>query len=148
MLKCGWTHCGQPIYDGQEKVKIGKRWYHAECAHEKELINDTITKFIEQVNHTDITVLRKIINDIIYNENKPAEYVMFALDYAIAHPEMKLTFPQGLYRICNDQNVLHTWCKQQADKKVGSHNIELKDIERTTTEIKKRSGKTMVSDLF
>ena len=149
-FKCAWIHCGcgYQIYDNQPKTKIGKRWYHEECAKEKTLIEEIITKFIEQINQAEIPVLRKVINDIIYNENRPAEYVMFALDYAIAHPEMKLTFPQGLYRICNDQIVLQTWCKQQADKQVGGHNIDLKDIDRPTTEIKKRSGKTMVSDLF
>ena len=149
-LKCGWSHCncGTFIYDDQPKIKIGKRWYHEECAEEKTLIEDIVAKFLEQVNPAEIPVLRRVINDIIFNEIKPAQYVMFALDYAIAHPQMKLTYPAGLYRICNDLEVQKAWCKQQADKAIGSHKIEITRLERPTTQINKTSPKRAVSDLF
>jgi len=149
-LKCGWTHCscGVTIYDDQEKVKIGKRWFHKECAEEKTLIEDIVTKFLEQVNPAEIPVLRRVVNDIVFNEVKPAQYVMFALDYAIAHPQMRLTYPAGLYRICNDLEVQKAWCKQQADKAVGSHKIDIKQLNRSATQIHKTSPKRAVSDLF
>lgn len=150
MQKCGWTHCscGGYIYDNQPKIRVGKKWYHEECAKDRELIQDIITKFIEQVNDAQIPVLRKIVNDIIYNEIKPAEYVMFALDYAIAHPEMKLTYPQGLYRICNAHDVLKAWTHKVAKEKVGSHKIDINEVEQPTTVINKKTNKRMVSDLF
>lgn len=151
-FKCAWTHCncGFHIYENQPKIKIGKRWYHEECAKEKTLIEDIVTKFIEQINPAEIPVLRKVINGIVFDEQnpRPAEYVMYALDYAIAHPEMKLMYPQGLYRICNDLEVQRTWCMQQADKKVGSHKINIENIQKPTTMIYKNNTKRMVSDLF
>ena len=43
MYKCGWSHCEKVyIYDTDEKTKVGKRWYHAECAKERETIKDII----------------------------------------------------------------------------------------------------------
>ena len=151
-LKCGWTHCscGYDIMQNDDtKVKIGKRWYHAECAKEKLLIEDIVSKFIEQVNPAEIPVLRKVINDIVFNELKPAEYVMYALDYAIAHPQMRLTYPAGLYRICNDIDVQRTWCKNQADKTVGSHKIDIKDtVTQPTVQLNNTSKKKSVADLF
>lgn len=153
MFKCGWTHCscGGTIFDNQKKVKVGKRWYHEECANERNMIQDIITKFTECVSSTvDVVVLRRVINDIVYNEEnpRPVEYVMYALDYAIAHPQMKLTFAQGLYRICNNQEVIKTWRQNVANKQVGSHKIEIETIERPTTVYKPIEYKRMVSDLF
>jgi len=153
MLKCGWTHCscGWTIFDNQKKVKVGKRWYHEECAKERDTIQSIITKFIENVNDTvDVVVLRKVINEIIYNDDnpRPAEYVMYALDYAIAHPEMKLTFAQGMYRICDNRDVLKSWCQKVADERVGSHTIQLQTVEQPQTEHNVTAKKRLVSDLF
>ena len=118
-FKCGWTHCewGGHISNNQEKVKVGKRWYHKECACERDCINDIITTFQENINeNADIKVLRSVINNLIYDECKPAEYVLFSVRHAIAHPEFKLTFPQGIYRVCNHPDVLHAWQVQQNKK--------------------------------
>ena len=141
MLKCGWTHCEYGyITDDQKKVKVGKRWYHEDCARERELINDIVTKFIEQVNDAQIPVLRKVVNDIIYNENKPAEFVMFALDYAIAHPEVKLMYPQGLYRVCGSIDVLNAWKERQNKifmKQIKPNSFVAEDIKGEESQLHK-----------
>lgn len=113
---CGWSNCrcGKIIRENDEKVKISTRYYHKQCAHEKETINEIIVLFCEQINSNIQTqVLRSVINTLIYKKNYDVDYVMSALRYAVGHPEMKLTYPQGLYRICQDQKVKESWNKKQ-----------------------------------
>ena len=149
MYKCGWSHCsyeGYYISDGQEKTRVGKRWYHKECAEERSCINDIITIFTEQVNaNIEIPALRRVVNDIVFNDEnpRPAQYVLFALNYAIEHPVMKLTYPQGLYRVCNSLDVLDAW-KHRDDKKfvktINSATFIAEDIKGTPTKQKQNNS--------
>lgn len=148
MVKCPWTHCNYNgcISDGQEKVKVGKRWYHKDCAEERDCINEIISVFTEQVNaNIEISALRRVINDIVFNEDspRPAQYVLFAVNYAIEHPVMKLTYPQGLYRICNSLDVIDAW-KHRNDKQfkqmVSKTEFVAEDIKGTLTRQKQNNS--------
>lgn len=136
MYKCGWSHCEKVyIYDTDEKTKVGKRWYHAECAKERETIQDIITKFIEYVDeNVDVIMLRKIVNELIFTNNYPAEYVMFALDYALQNPFIHLNYPGGLYKLCRSSDIMKAW-KEHQDKEfmktVDNSQFVAKDVEVT-----------------
>ena len=119
MPKCAWTHCpcNQVIEDMSDAVKDKTRYYHKDCLKQRNTINDIITLFTEQVNDKIVmSQLRNIINTLIFTEGFEAEYVLYAVRYAINHPYMKLTYPAGIRRICLDQNVLDIWEKTQNQK--------------------------------
>ena len=154
MHKCFWKHCsyGGYITDVNDEVTVGKHYYHKACANERQIIDDIITKFIEQVNPAEIPVLRRVVNEIVFSDTKPvpAEYVMFALDYAITHPEVKLMYPQGLYRVCNSIDVLNAWkehLNKQFMKTVDESKFVAEEVE-TTTLNKPKSSKGFGSILW
>ena len=112
MPKCAWTHCpcNQVIEDMSDAVKDKTRYYHKDCLKQRNTINDIITLFTEQVNDKIVmSQLRNIINTLVFTEGFEAEYVLYAVRYAINHPYMKLTYPAGIRRICLDQNVKSNW---------------------------------------
>lgn len=112
MPKCAWTHCpcNQVIEDMSDAVKDKTRYYHKDCLKQRNTINDIITLFTEQVNDKIVmSQLRNVINTLVFKEGYEAEYVLYAVRYAINHPYMKLTYPAGIRRICLDQNVKSNW---------------------------------------
>jgi hypothetical protein len=143
--KCGWQHCDKGcINDDDAKVKVGQRWYHAECAKERSLIQDTITKFLEYVdNKADIIMVRRVVNNLVFTYKFSAEFVMFALDYAIQHTEVKLTYPAGMYRVCRSSDVSNAW-EQKKNREFMAHinkdQFVAKDVE--VTPLVKKQTKT------
>lgn len=93
-----------------DAVKDKTRYYHKDCLKQRNTINDIITLFTEQVNDKIVmSQLRNVINTLVFKEGYEAEYVLYAVRYAINHPYMKLTYPAGIRRICLDQNVKSNW---------------------------------------
>lgn len=93
-----------------DAVKDKTRYYHKDCLKQRNTINDIITLFTEQVNDKIVmSQLRNIINTLVFTEGFEAEYVLYAVRYAINHPYMKLTYPAGIKRICLDHNVKSNW---------------------------------------
>lgn len=151
-MKCAWTHCkyNKNITDGQETVKIGNRNYHKECACEKDNINNCIALFTEQINGQIVmSQLRSVINNLIFKQGFESDYVVFAIQYAIDHPEYKLTYPQGLHRICKDQKIIGLWKTQKANSLLQGQKVVIEQIDETE-KIKYNSTqkKKSVSDLF
>lgn len=150
--KCAWKHCkfDNVIKEDESYEVIGGRRYHTECNCEREDINECITLFTEQVNsQIVITQLRSVINNLIFKQGFESEYVVFAIQYAINHPEYKLTYPQGLHRICKDQTIVNTWKTQKANSVLQGQKIVIDKIDKSekikyNTTQKKKS----VSDFF
>lgn len=150
-MKCAWTHCkyNKNITDGQETVKIGNRNYHKECACEKENINNCITLFIEQINEQIvISKLRSIINTLIYKQGYSSEYVLYSIKYCINHPEVKLTYPEGLHRVCKDLNIQKLYKNMKATQQLQGQKVEIDNIEEHNFEHKVTNKKKLISDLF
>lgn len=121
--KCAWKHCkfDNVIKEDEDYEVINGRKYHRQCNCERENINQCITLFVEQVNDQIVmTQLRSVINNLIYNQGFESEYVVFSIQYAIEHPEYKLTYPQGLHRICKDQKIMDLWKNKQDQKIINS----------------------------
>ena len=152
-MKCAYAHCkheNKEIIDGEEYVVAGRYKYHKDCNQEREKINEIITIFIEQVNpNIVVNILRRTINNLI-NDSFEVDYILFAVKYAVNHPEMKLTYPQGLYRICKDIDVLNGWQNLKVNQLLKDKKVEIKnelirkEFAISDTIIKKKN----VSDLF
>ena len=150
-MKCAWSHCrhNNIISENEQYVKKSSKYYHFACDCERENINKSIILFTENVNDQVVmSQLRGIINNLIFKQGFEAEYVVFAIKYAIEHPELKLMYPQGLHRICKDQNILNLWKKKQADDMLRGQSINLQEIEEHKIEYNFTKKKRSVSDLF
>ena len=65
-MKCGYNNCkhGGEV-SKEEGIKIGTRWFHKECAKEKELKKEIEDYWFKNINPgTVIQILRKAINDL------------------------------------------------------------------------------------
>ena len=126
-------------------IKVGNNYYHTDCYEEKELIAKIIDVFMKEVN-SDVVVsgLRRVINDIVYNKGKSAEYLLFGLKYFIKNK--KLNYPAGLYYVIQDRDVLVAWekeCRKKIDSESNDYFIVRdNDVERVNNIIlpKKKNG--------
>lgn len=150
--KCGWSHCKMDniIQEGDDFEIVGGKKYHKYCNFERENINKSIILFTEQINALiSISRLRGVINTLIFKNGFDSAYIVFAIKYAIEHPEYKLTYPEGLYRICKDQKIIGLWKTQKANSLLQGQKVVIDQIDETE-KIKYNSAqkKKSVSDLF
>jgi len=132
--KCGWSHCKMDniIQEEDDFVVVGGKRYHKQCNCERENINKSITLFTEQVNDQIVmSQLRSVINNLIFKQGFESDYVVFAIQYAIDHPEYKLTYPQGLHRICKDQEIIGLWKTQKANSLLQGQKVVIDEIDKT-----------------
>lgn len=147
--KCGWSHCKHDsiITQDQNFLKEKTRYYHVDCLEQKQTIEDIITIFLEQINpDIVISTLRSIVNTMVFKQGEDEKYILFAIQYAVRHPEMKLTYPQGLYRIVKDKNVRESWKKMMAKKEYKDEKVELNNKEHTF--VYKQPKEKTIADLF
>lgn len=147
VYKCKYSHCKHDSKDIKDDnfIKVGNNYYHNDCYEEKELIAKIIDIFMKEVN-SDVVVsgLRRVINDIVYNKGKSAEYLLFGLKYFIKNK--KLNYPAGLYYVIQDRDVLVAWekeCRKKIDSESNDYFIVRdNDVERDNNIIlpKKKSG--------
>lgn len=129
--KCASKHCTHEfiINNGDEYMKIGNRYYHLDCGHEKLVVDDIIAIFVEQINsNISIPILRNVINTLVHKQNYEIDYVFYAIKYAVAHPEFKLTYPQGLYRVVKDVNILNTWKEKVSKEMLKTETFDISAI--------------------
>ena len=153
-MKCGYTHCKHDsnIITGEYK-KSGNRYYHPDCYYEKENIQAITTLFLEQVNErTVISTLKAIVNNLIFKQGYQADYVLYAVQYAVSHPQIRLTYPQGLYRVCGDKEIRQSWDKLKAGEITKNEKVELTEEMQLsdTSDVLYSTPKTVksVSDMF
>ena len=112
-MQCRFKYCNhksKEIKDNEPYDKVGTCYYHADCNQTRIQMNNIATKFLECINDkVSIPELKKVISRLCFDEGYGSKYVEFALDYAILHPEFKLTYPAGLYRMCRSLDVVKAW---------------------------------------
>lgn len=119
-MQCRFKHClhsSTEIKNGDDFVKNGSWYYHKDCNDLRLALNDTATLFMEQVNNqVSIAELRKVINTLCFVDGMDIRYIQFAIEFAVAHPEYRLTYPAGLYRICRNLGIQGEWIKTKNKK--------------------------------
>lgn len=149
---CAYKNClheTNKISDDEEYIKEKSTYYHLDCYDCRRKINEIITIFAEQVNSNIVfTVLRRVINTLVFKQNNDVNFVLYAIKYAVNHPEMKLTNPEGLYRICKDKNVVDSWNEIRCGKLLDGKKVEIKSVTPTSFELPVAKKKKSISDLF
>lgn len=123
-MQCRFKHClhsSTEIKNGDEYVKNGTMYYHKDCNELREALNDTATLFMECVNsQISVSELRKIINTLCFVDGMDIKYIQYAINYAVTHPEYRLTYPAGLYRICRNLSIQAAWRSERNKKWMAS----------------------------
>lgn len=114
-IKCGYNNCkhGGEV-SKEEGIKIGSRWFHKECAREKEVKKEIEDYWFKYINKgTVIQVLRKAINDLakLYY----ADYILWVVK-SCKSKGIKISHPMGLKGLCSDNRFLDEWKKIKINK--------------------------------
>lgn len=93
-MKCGYTKCklgGEVSKD--DGVKVGKRWFHEECDHKREVKHDCSEKLSSagMISKLTNSFLSKMIDD----ENCDMDYLQFVIHHVVDN-KLKLSNPYGI----------------------------------------------------
>ena len=133
--KCSYKYCKHELGDipPGSAVKSGKRHMHPDCASESETVANIRNYYYENISNTVVMKnLVSVINNIVHTKGVEAEYLMFALKYAVKN-RMPIKSPYGLHYLIDNSRIKAEWKKRQAA------NIEveaLKVAEEMAVEIK------------
>jgi hypothetical protein len=135
LVKCKYSHCNHsskevPI---EEAISVGKNsYYHKDCYKQNEEIKQIIEIFKDKIDPmVVISQLRTVINNIIFNKCIDSEYLLFALNYAIAN-KINLKHAMGLHYIIGYRNIQEAYLKDKNKNKLEQTNkieiIETEDL--------------------
>ncbi len=109
-MKCGSSCCklgGEVSKD--EAIKVGTRYWHKECLHEKEVKQEIEKYWLENINKgTVIQLLRKAIKDLCFLYE--ADYIYYLLT-SVKGKGINLSYPMGLKKIADDNRFKDEWSK-------------------------------------
>ena len=149
-MVCRFKYCKhntQEIKENEPFDKVGRCYYHSDCNQTRIQMNNIATRFMECINDkVSISELKAIVKKLCIDEGYGAEYVSFALEYAILHPECKLTYPAGMYRMCRNLNVVREWDKKQV--KEAKMTFDVTDDNKESTFTFKSNGKKGFQDIL
>ena len=117
-VKCFYPHCkhGGEQMKREDAVKYNNHYYHPDCFKEREELHEIEQYYIENFESEPImSLLRKMINDIVFKRKYSTEYVLFALKYAKAN-NIPLKHPQGMVYIMKNSRVKSAWDYNQKQK--------------------------------
>ena len=120
--KCRFKHClhEENLVSVDEAVKVGSAYYHEDCYKVKTNIDKTIDLFAKEVNPNVIfSVLRRVINNIVFDKNIDSEMLLFGLKYYIDE-NIPLNYPQGLYYVVQNKAMVKAYEK----KKMAEYMLE------------------------
>lgn len=130
MHKCTFAHClfgdHADIPEGTE-VKVGRSFYHPECAKVKENIRQITDLFVEHINPNVIfPQLTRAINNIVFEKGIDSELLLFGLQYYIDH-KIPLQYPGGLYYVVQCREMLKEYWKMVNNREIARMQAENPD---------------------
>lgn len=123
--KCRYTHClhedANINIDTDEYVKEKKAYYHKDCYQTK--CDIQLVKSLWHDNIDSLVVysqLNNILNRLIFQDNIPSDYIVFAIRYCIDNPDLiKLRYPPGLKYVLGNQRVKDAY-KKKTTKRISN----------------------------
>lgn len=131
-MKCKYSHCkhdSTEIKNGEE-ILVGKAsYYHKDCYEEMSAIKKIIDSYVERVDpHPIMSLLRKVINEIVYKNKVDASFLLFAFNYCLDNG-WSISHPQGLYYVAKNNAAKQQWNRIMASKSVKEMKAKLNDNE-------------------
>lgn len=146
-IKCGYNNCkhGGEV-SKEEGIKIGTRWFHKECAKEKELKKEIEDYWFKNINPgTVIQILRKAINDLakLYD----ADYILWVIK-SCKLKGIKISHPMGLKSLCSDNRFLDEWNKIKINKEYEKIKNEINMQTSEDVTFKYMPSKKRITDII
>lgn len=132
-MKCKYNHC--PNNNEVEKevaIKEGNSYYCKECFEEKSQKRLIESYYLENMPQATLSVLRKVINQLIYTNKYETEYILFILK-KIHNNNLKINNPFGLVNYCNDGRNIGEWNKKKINKEF--QNVKDKIVQYDNNEL-------------
>lgn len=146
-MKCGYNNCkhGGEV-SKEEGIKIGTRWFHKECAKEKELKKEIEDYWFKNINPgTAIQILRKAINDLakLYD----TDYILWVIK-SCKPKGIKISHPMGLKSLCSDNRFLDEWNKIKINKEYKKIKSEINMQTSEDVTFKYMPSKKRITDII
>lgn len=146
--KCRYSHCLHKDtainIDSEEFEKEGNAYYHKDCYQTKCDIQYIKTLWHDHIDSLVVYAqLTKILNRLIFENHVSSDYVVFAIQYCIDHPNsFKLQHPPGIKYILGNQKIkdAYTKSKTKAVSKATFSATQNDSTEPTFSVHKKPSG--------
>lgn len=135
IVKCRAKYCQHDNREMlvEEAVKEGSCYYHADCCKTKNEIKEIIDIFSKKINPNVVYAqLQTVIHKIVYEKGLGSELLLFGLKYYISH-NITLNYPQGLYYVIQNKDVINEYNKLKAKKikETANNLIEVEDEQRS-----------------
>lgn len=117
--KCKYKHCLCPDVELTKENGVRPNgstgYYHPKCWHTKQTILLIIDYYSKHIDHAVIAKqLNAIINNIVFEKNTDADYLMFALQYAHKH-KLNIKSPAYLHYLATDKKLLDMYYKKNSN---------------------------------
>ena len=115
-VMCKYANC---LHDSKEinredAVKKGSSYYHADCLQTQKDIKEIIDLFKNKINPNPVySQLQSVIKNIVFTKGLGSEFLLFGLRYYIEH-KIPLNYPQGLYYVIQNKEMISSYNKQKA----------------------------------
>ena len=124
LVQCGYIKCNM-LHKTKEltiedSVMGGKKYYHPDCYHMMQTINEIRDLFYHEIDPTmtgkQVGQLVSVINNMVYDKYIDVDKILFSLRYFIKYKPGKLRYPAGLAYIVQDKDVVSAWEREKQRK--------------------------------
>lgn len=116
-MKCGYgkncKHGGE--VDKDLATKVGNKYYHEDCIHEKEGKIEIEKYYLENLPPTTLPVLRKSIKQLL-EKGMSVDYILYVEKYIVTNNK-PINSPFGLVNYCLDYKLKNQFEKEEINKK-------------------------------
>lgn len=113
-----------------DAIKKGNSYYHPDCLQTQEEIKEIIDLFKNHINQNPVyKQLQSVIKNIVFTKKLGSNFLLYGLKYYISH-KIPLNYPQGLYYVVQNKDVINSYNKQKT--KQIKKSVEIIDEEETT----------------
>lgn len=146
--KCSYAHCKRK----EERLSVDSpilngRHYHSECLKEKESIEKIRNLYIEQVSQTVVmSLLNKTINNIIFQKKVSADFLYFALNWAIKNHK-RINSPLYLHYLIDNKAIKDAYTAN-ISKSVYQQTKTINTVSDTVFNIKPVKPKKSFNDIL
>ena len=135
-MKCRYKYCkhGGEV-DKSIAIKEGTAYYHKECLYEKNMKNKIEEYWFNNFPNVTISILRKVMNQLINDNKIDVDYIMFTMKY-IRKFNKPINSPFGLLNYCNDNNIKQSYKKEIINKKYNDMKDKIDSVEISSEEVK------------
>lgn len=133
---CSYKHCKHPneLIQTEQDVRKGSKYYHKDCYHDIETIKKIREFYVNNVSKTVvISYLNKVINTCIYSKNISADYLLFAIKFAVSHNQ-KIKAPAGLYYIIDNTRIKEAYNAEKVKTSTKKISVSIDDDFDFTTQ--------------